>query len=290
MSLLLATLLLIQDPTAENLVEKLGSERIEEREEAAKALKNMGDAARPDLEKATKNNDRETARRAQEILGFLDSQAALETFKKIDKKVEMAKTLRIRFKDTQEGTKSQRGDSGILLLHSGDRASYSQDGSTGSHFWSVSDGVRVQNSRPQMLYDEGITGPVPIEIRPLPKDLGKNLKVLSSRAGFLLPGVAKSAFGALADPGLSKLLQVSRFRQGGADGQSNTLKYRLTVGESDSSFEVTLWYDPKSLQVLKRSMASVRDDGTPLTMIETYDEFTLDADVDDGEFRIPAEK
>jgi hypothetical protein len=131
---------------------------------------------------------------------------------------------------------------------------------------------------------------VPIETSPLSKELGNNLKVLLARAGFLLPGVAKSTFGSFTDPSLSKLLQVLRFRKGGGDSQSKTLIYQLTVGERDPSFEVTLSYEPNSLKVLKRRMTSVREDGSQLRMIETYDEFTFDADVADEEFMIPAEK
>jgi hypothetical protein len=68
----LILLIVLQD------VEKLGSERAEEREAAGRALLELGQQARPLLEKGAKHPDPETAGRARDLLAALDRR--LESF------------------------------------------------------------------------------------------------------------------------------------------------------------------------------------------------------------------
>jgi hypothetical protein len=96
MNLLLAAVLLMQDKRPESLIEKLGSSNIDEREEASKELKKMGEAIRPELEKAAKSHDDEAARRAREILNSLDGLIAKDRFKKLEYALSSERAVHIK--------------------------------------------------------------------------------------------------------------------------------------------------------------------------------------------------
>jgi len=62
---------------AATLVEKLRSDVFAEREEATRKLKELGNVARPDLEKAARDKDLEVSQRAKAVLRILDTRAKL---------------------------------------------------------------------------------------------------------------------------------------------------------------------------------------------------------------------
>jgi hypothetical protein len=68
---LLLSALLLQDEPVDVLIRKLGSDSIEEREEATERLRARVDDAQEELEKAGRSDDAEIAGRAREILGTL---------------------------------------------------------------------------------------------------------------------------------------------------------------------------------------------------------------------------
>jgi len=68
MRLILAALLLLQDPSVEDLLEKLRSDRIEERNDAAQELRMRGEAVLPRLEKAAREGDLHLSSTAKQII------------------------------------------------------------------------------------------------------------------------------------------------------------------------------------------------------------------------------
>ncbi len=64
-------------PRAAELVEKLRSESVAERDAATRRLAEMGEAARADLERATGDSDPEVAARARQVLRNIDIRAGL---------------------------------------------------------------------------------------------------------------------------------------------------------------------------------------------------------------------
>jgi hypothetical protein len=80
---LLAILVLVlqDDPAVKTrrLIDRLRSENIAEREEATKGLKELGEAAKPELEKAAKDADAEFASRARYLLRRLELRATLSS-------------------------------------------------------------------------------------------------------------------------------------------------------------------------------------------------------------------
>jgi outer membrane lipoprotein-sorting protein len=217
---------------------------------------------------------------------LLQDKDAEDTFKKIEEKIGQAKSIRIKFSSEEETSERRKGPSGVLLLQSGNKAKLTENPSTRSESWSVSDGKHVQSSR-HGLYDEGITGPVPNGIAPVSKDLEKNLRVLVSRAGCVLGGFTSIAFQANMNSESREWLRVSRFKLGENDDKAKTLFYRLEVGQKARPVDVRIWFDPESFKLLKRKIVYEVDGGNQVTIMETYDEFTFDAEIPDEMFKLP---
>src|SRR5262245_1429282 len=149
MAILAALLLLaVQDDPARDLIAKLQSERIDERERASRRLIALGAAAFPELEEAARSKDLELAGRAQSILRVLQEDLAWAEFRKIEGAFKKAKTVNLRFR-----SESRRSDvpketftgSGFLLLKEGNRLlmSYKPERMKADTLSFVSDGATL---------------------------------------------------------------------------------------------------------------------------------------------------
>jgi hypothetical protein len=98
-TLLLSFALLTQgngEPTVESLVERLRSEDLGSRNEAAEALKKLGSRALPALKTACKDSDAEVASRAKQILETLSASGGTEEMARIAKAYSAAGSLELK--------------------------------------------------------------------------------------------------------------------------------------------------------------------------------------------------
>src|SRR4051812_31038562 len=114
MNLLLAALLLLQEKTAEQLVEQLRSDQPDQRDAAVRELLRLGESSVPALEKATKDKDPEVALRARWAIRVVNPASSREAIQNIEEAISKARSVRVVFegethrldKDTGEDFKT----------------------------------------------------------------------------------------------------------------------------------------------------------------------------------------
>lgn len=254
------------DPSkqARELIEKLRSPKVEERVEAEKKLRELGKSAEAELEKATHDKDPEVAGRARSLLVEKTPEG---TLKRIEESLVKSKTARLKFRLWAEkgGKLDWAGKSDeTLLLKEGNRASYA------GH---LCDGRKL-------------LGPGWESKEDAPKNFRDGLALLISRVG-MTPTIYY-AFQLLDTGGLAEAFQetvrtckVEAVQFGEGDGDAGTLHYGVSFpGHSKKTMSVRLWYDPKTLKVLKRS---VEVPGGILW--EAYSEWIIDGEIPDEAFK-----
>jgi outer membrane lipoprotein-sorting protein len=94
--------------------------------------------------------------------------------------------------------------------------------------------------------------------------------------------------GKTVDP--KDFLPVSDVKKGDDDGTAKTLTFTVTLGGNDTA-EVRLWYDPITFRIQKRTVLA-KSKGKPDqgSISETYEDFTLNAEIPDEKFKLPEEK
>lgn len=277
MSVLLLVALLAQEKTAEQLIENLRSESVEDRESAARDLKKMGEAARPALEKAAGDKDREVATRAQAILDPMDLEAGQAVLNKLEETVLKAKTVKVRFKYEGRGPKGGVGPetgSGTLLLKEGGRVRFE------IAFSSLEEKHRVT------IVSDGTQLAASIDFaKPITKEAPKELHSLFSkglvRGGLVLMGNRQST----SDPNEFIKTQAARSGDGGDEGK--TLIYSALLPQTGETADIKLWYNPKSFEARDRKIVLRKDGQITASLTETYEEFTLNADIPDEKFKLP---
>src|SRR5262245_43839654 len=170
------------------LIDQLGSPKFTEREDAMKELEKIGVPALPALRKATKSNDAETRRRAEELVG------------KLSKLEETAKALtptkvRLLYKDTPvaDAVADFAKKTGFQIMLVGDTAKLADRKVTldtgETTFWQALD----QFCEKAGLVEAGVAGrSIPVDERPRPLPPGRRAPVQ--------PAPAKPAANAPAQP------------------------------------------------------------------------------------------
>ena len=265
---------------ARGLIGQLRSDRIEEREAAARSLVALGTVILPQLEEAASSRDVEVAGRARVVVTAIEDPLARATFRNLENTLNQAKTLTLRFgseywrTDVAEGV---RKGSGVLVLK-GDqkiRMSYQPPPSKWAETLTfVSDGATLE-----------LSGQNPISRTPSP--LFKNsLGTIFVRRGFREAERVLLLYtvGEINEEAFTTSSSLKNLRKGPDDGDAKTLTYDVEAFGCDES-RVTLWYDPKTSLILKRSTDNTRFGAWSSRLIETYD-VQLDAAVPEERFAL----
>ncbi len=207
----------------------------------------------------------------------LQDGTAEEAFRKIEERIGKAKTVKLKFRlqvDSKEDEAEKREEaSGIVLVKEGNRAlvelkEASEKGETGVRW--VSDGKRVKTLT--TFLKESTSEET------LPDRLGDRVTAALVRVGAVVLAEPPDGEGEIG-----KKYGVSDFKVGEDDGGSRTLTYRLAI-EGDLA-DVRLWYDPKTLVLVKRTVSAKTEMGE-VRIAETYGEFVLDGEIPDATFRL----
>jgi hypothetical protein len=289
MNLLLAAAILLQDPTVEQLIEKLGSEHIEEREKAATKLIELGLTALPALEAAVRSGDAEIASRAEQILRPIRAQIARRSFQAFEVKIRAATHLRTRFTlhiERNELEPLERKGTGLVEDFEGEFLSASPQ-----KIHAVLRNMRSLTVEPRRMICDGEFFTTRTEVsswnkRSAPADLGGKLTTALVRSGLGYWWMATEGF-LFRDPRAGQVL--SDFRAGEPEGSVSTILYKLSDQEHVATLQVKVWYDPKIVKLVKRTL-----DGEMLgkkwSSTESYEDFSIDADITDEKFKLPEEK
>ena len=281
MNLLLAVAFFVQDKTAEQLIEQLSSDSVEERGQAREQLKRMGKSAIPALEKAAKGNDAEVIQSARDILEYIRTAPAAEAFGKIEETLRKAKTLRVVFKGEESTKGGKTVSAGTALTKEGNkvRVSHSQ-GAAGRELTTkiISDGATL--AMPLGEHD-------PDKRKP-PRNLSKLIASALARIGIgeafmCIRHVSLDDHPGGEEPAPEEIWKISDLQEGPDEDGLKTLLYKVKPIKRDIPLQAKLWYEARTFK-LKRRVLTFESGEVHWTDTEVYEEIVLDADVPDTTF------
>jgi hypothetical protein len=287
-ALLAAALLLAQDKNTEQLIEKLRSDKIEVRNDAARELRNLGEAVVPRLEKAAQDVDSELAGFAKQIIRDIKdplyAETAEETFNKMDEQLRSAKTLKVKFRfDFTRGDKKPDFESKpapTLMMKGADRICVEPPPATDKEKadleGAVADGKTVNGQKaypPKVFRDDIMTG----------------LTRTGVSLALYFGGSARMDGDKVVDARVEDGMELSKATLKGQDTLGRIITYTVTFNDREV-VDVTLWCDLKTRLPRKR-IASTRGAGQNLQhFCEFYEDWVLNADIPDEKFKLPEKK
>ena len=223
-----------------------------------------------------------------QLLLLVQAQTAEETFKKIEEKIVSAKTLGVKFtltssKEAAQDDKKSPLMSGTLLLKEGNKGLLThQTSQFPIASIRLSDGRKIRAGGLKFEHDS-------------PDNFKEGTLLGLARVG-LMPTIFLSF--QMLDIGeedkafqrFVKNLRVEKVRFGEDPGVEKTLIYSVAIAEpyhpgKIESAEAQIWYDPKTFNILKRTLKSGRE-----VLIETFQDWAFNSDIPDEKFKLPAEK
>jgi outer membrane lipoprotein-sorting protein len=222
---------------------------------------------------------------------FLQDKTAEETFKKIEEMILNARAVSVRFKcDLVTSTRSGKEESkfsGTLFLKNGDKLNLTVNTLT------------LGKEETRSIVSDGdvrrfIKGPT-------------GGPFLTRGHGGVVKGITKSHATDLARIGVFRMLDLKDYRLasepedpqfrafdfgwGEEDKATKSIKHKVKFPGMDQTAEVELCYDPKTYNLIKRIISfETAPLGTSTVATETYQEFTLNADIPNEKFTLPPDK
>lgn len=205
------------------------------------------------------------------LVSVLLLQSADDTFKRIEESLERAKSVEVVFKGEVAGAggvKEEKMAYSGALRCSGEKTSltFKMVRESREHeIKTVVDGARMR-----------VIDGTRIQEKEAPKNLRANLNVMIGRSGMYLammmgrpplkPGEK--------EPDPKELFRVSDVKI----AEEGVLTYRMNLDGATEIVDAKLWYDPKTLKLLKRTIGAKVGNET-LSVTELYEGYTLNGDI-----------
>jgi hypothetical protein len=293
-SLLLAAALFLQEPTLDQLIDGLRADRVEDREAAAKALKLRAPSSIPLLNRASRDSDPEVAQRSQDILDLLGKETGPRDFEKLEEAFLGARTITVKMRGETSKMKGKAEDrskvTATIILAGSNRVfmrQSEQDAQGAKYGFSlISDGSKMMKV---LEYGDSRDA----RLMKVPKDLHQNLTAILVRDGSpgMMLGFLSGNRGTEEDFFLQNVYRFRDYKVVEWDDTAKVLTYGLSYRLEQRRVQGRISYDPKSYLPTRRTRHIECDVvGYGMTLIETNEEFTLNADIPDETFKLPEEK